>query len=206
MAGALDMLVMGGPVAWVLALLSLLSLSLIGAKALALRGTLAGAALRQRALAQWQSGAREAALTELAGGARSPADRLLLVAMQAEAAGQSRAVTERDLEWRGNAEVTALSRHVRLLELIAMVSPLLGLLGTVVGMIESFQNLALAEGAANAALLASGIWVALLTTAAGLLVAIPSGVAASLFTVRAESVASSIEAAVGAFQSVVDAG
>lgn len=200
------MLVMGGPIAWVLAALSLLSLTLIGAKALALRGTLAGAGLRQRTLDQWLAGARDAAQAELTAGARSPADRLLLTAMQAESAGTPRAVTERDLEWRGNAEVTQLSRHVRLLELIAMISPLLGLLGTVVGMIESFQNLAMAEGAANAALLASGIWVALLTTAAGLLVAIPSAVAASLFTVRAETVAQSIEAAVGAFHTVVDAG
>lgn len=200
------MLVKGGPVAWVLLALSVLSLSVIVARGLALRGTLAGGALRDRAMAAWQAGEPAAAMSDLAAGARSPADRLLLQAMRGEAAGTARAVQERDLEWRGNAEITALGRHIRLLELIAMLSPLIGLLGTVVGMISAFQSLALAEGAANAASLADGIWVALLTTAAGLLVAIPAAVAASLYTVRIETVAQSIEAAVGAFQAGIDAG
>ena len=77
-----------------------------------------------------------------------------------------------------------------------MVSPLLGLLGTVLGMIRSFQDLAAAEGAANASLLAAGIWQALLTTAAGLMVAIPAAIAAGLMSDRVERVAQTIEAAV----------
>lgn len=200
------MLVKGGPVAWVLLALSVLSLAVIVARGMALRGTLAGGGLRDQAIAAWQAGTPDRAIADLAAGARSPADRLLLQAMRGTAAGVPRAVLERDLEWRGNAEVTALSRHIRLLELIAMISPLMGLLGTVLGMIGSFQALALAEGSANAATLADGIWVALLTTAAGLLVAIPAAVAASLFTVRVETVAQSAEAAVGAFQARIDAG
>ena len=54
-----------------------------------------------------------------------------------------------------------------------MIAPLLGLLGTVLGMVQSFQDLSLAQGSANASVLAGGIWLALLTTAAGLVVAIP---------------------------------
>jgi biopolymer transport protein ExbB len=88
-------------------------------------------------------------------------------------------------------------RHIRLLELTAMISPLLGLLGTVLGMIRAFQDLAMAEGAANAAMLADGIWQALLTTAAGLLVAIPAAVAAALLNARVERAGEEIEAAVG---------
>jgi biopolymer transport protein ExbB len=90
-----------------------------------------------------------------------------------------------------------MTRHIRLLELIAMISPLLGLLGTVTGMIQSFQELAAAEGAANASVLAGGIWQALLTTAAGLLVAIPAAVAAALLSGRAEGAAAMIEQSVG---------
>jgi biopolymer transport protein ExbB len=78
-----------------------------------------------------------------------------------------------------------------------MVSPLLGLLGTVLGMIQSFQELEMAQGAANASVLAGGIWQALLTTAAGLLVAIPAAVAAGLFSARIDNAAQSIESAVG---------
>ncbi|WP_338092796.1 MotA/TolQ/ExbB proton channel family protein [Leisingera aquaemixtae] len=86
---------------------------------------------------------------------------------------------------------------IRLLELIAMVAPLLGLLGTVLGMIQSFQELELAQGAANASVLAGGIWQALLTTAAGLMVAIPAAVAAGLFAARIDAAAQAIESAAG---------
>ncbi len=73
---------------------------------------------------------------------------------------------------------------LRTLEVLAVVSPLMGLLGTVLGMIESFQQLELAGGSANAAVLASGIWQALLTTAMGLIVAIPAAIAANLLSSR----------------------
>jgi biopolymer transport protein ExbB len=93
--------------------------------------------------------------------------------------------------------VAQMNSLIRLLELIAMVSPLLGLLGTVLGMIQSFQELELAQGAANASVLAGGIWQALLTTAAGLVVAIPAAIAAGLFAARIDSAAQTIESAVG---------
>jgi len=64
-------------------------------------------------------------------------------------------------------------------------------------MIQSFQELELAQGAANASVLAGGIWQALLTTAAGLLVAIPAAIAAGLFAARIDGAAQLIEGAVG---------
>ena len=78
-----------------------------------------------------------------------------------------------------------------------MISPLLGLLGTVLGMIQAFRDLEMAEGAANAALLAGGIWQALLTTAAGLIVALPAAAGAALLSARAERAANEIEAIIG---------
>jgi biopolymer transport protein ExbB len=111
--------------------------------------------------------------------------------------GATPARAEATAQWQGTREVTTMSRHIRLLELIAMISPLLGLLGTVLGMIQAFQELALAEGAANASLLAAGIWQALLTTAAGLLVAIPAAIAASLLGERVDRAASEMETSVG---------
>ena len=113
---------------------------------------------------------------------------------------------EAELVRRGNAEVEAMSRHIRLLELIAMVSPLLGLLGTVLGMIQSFQELELAQGAANASVLAGGIWQALLTTAAGLVVAIPAAIGATLLSARVDGAAHDIESAVGRFFLLEDTG
>lgn len=66
-----------------------------------------------------------------------------------------------------------LERYLTALGIIASIAPLLGLLGTVVGMIDVFNSLML-EGAGNANVLAGGISTALITTAAGLSVAIPA--------------------------------
>lgn len=200
---AFSLLISGGPIVWLLVALSVLSLTLILTRSVQLRGVVSGAAEREKAISLWASDDRAAALNALP--AQSPADRVLRAAMEAVNAGGRRAGVEPDLEWRGNAEVTQMSRHIRLLELIAMVSPLLGLLGTVLGMISAFQSLAAAEGAANASLLAAGIWTALLTTAAGLMVAIPAAIAASLLTERVDRAAQMIEAAVGQFFAADDA-
>lgn len=72
-------------------------------------------------------------------------------------------------------ELRLLNLRLPVLSLLAGLAPLLGLLGTVIGMIKAFQQVALAQGAVNPSMLASGIWEALLTTGAGLTVAIPAG-------------------------------
>jgi biopolymer transport protein ExbB len=69
----------------------------------------------------------------------------------------------------------------RILDTIAQLAPLLGLLGTVIGMIEAFQALQSAGSQVDPSALAGGIWVALLTTAAGLSVAMPTSIALSWF-------------------------
>jgi len=80
---------------------------------------------------------------------------------------------EKALEAAGQFEANGLSSHVRGLGVIANLAPMLGFLGTVTGMIKAFQAIA-AAGASNPSLVASGISEALLTTAAGLVVGIPS--------------------------------
>lgn len=71
------------------------------------------------------------------------------------------------------AAIDQLNRHMRLLEAIVQAAPMLGLLGTVLGMIDVFEGLASSGGAVDPSNLAEGIWTALMTTAAGLVVAIP---------------------------------
>ena len=186
----------GGPVIAVLGLMSVLSLTLIVVKIVDLWPVTRGADRRDRALRHWQRGERAEAMAAVASGA-APADRLLATAMQDLDAGRTGPRLDADLQRLGNEEVARMNRLVRLLEIIAMTAPLLGLLGTVLGMIQSFQELEMAEGAANASVLAGGIWQALLTTAAGLLVAIPAAVAAGLFAGWIDRGALAIESAVG---------
>ena len=77
------------------------------------------------------------------------------------------------IEERGTREATVLERNVGLLSTIANLTPLLGLLGTVSGMIKTFNAISV-HGIGNPAPLAGGIAEALITTAAGLCVAIPT--------------------------------
>jgi biopolymer transport protein ExbB len=77
------------------------------------------------------------------------------------------------IEDAGIREADKMKRSLRGLSIIAGVCPLLGLLGTVYGMIDAFQRTSSSGGAAKTADLATGIYEALVTTAAGLTVAIP---------------------------------
>ena len=100
----------------------------------------------------------------------SPLARLLLAALRQT--GRPRAVVKEVVEEVGRHEAQLLHRGLRVLELVAVVSPLLGLLGTVWGMIDVFRAIEV-HGVGNAGALAGGIGTALYTTFAGLLVAIP---------------------------------
>lgn len=82
--------------------------------------------------------------------------------------GKSRAEAE------ASASLERLEGGFRLLDSIAQIAPLLGLFGTVLGMIDAFRALQDAGSSVDPSILAGGIWVALLTTAAGLAVAMPT--------------------------------
>lgn len=87
----------------------------------------------------------------------------------------------------GSLELQKLEKHVGGLSFVAQAAPLLGLLGTVLGMVELFMGLQGTQTATvDAALLASGIWKALLTTAAGLTIAVPALAAYSYLNSRTD--------------------
>lgn len=96
-------------------------------------------------------------------------------------------------------EIPKLEKHLGILATIAYVAPLIGLLGTVVGMIQSFRsisdNVNIGGQAASSPHLVRGIWEALITTAVGLTVAIPTYVAYSYFASRVEGIITDMERA-----------
>lgn len=182
----------GGPAMWAIAGLSVLLLALIFwklwrlfvSRAWSRRGT-------EEALALWRAGAHAEA-KEVIRTARGPTARMLETAFAAQSRLSpidARAETIR-IAKRHLAEARA---GLRTFELLAVIAPLLGLLGTVLGMIGAFQELQAAGGAADPATLAGGIWQALLTTAAGMAVAIPASVALSWFEGIAEHLRRDLE-------------
>ncbi len=84
---------------------------------------------------------------------------------------------ESEISRVGTAEMRRLESHMRGLELISTTAPLLGLLGTVMGMVRAFARLAEAGSRVDPAMLADGIWEALITTVGGLMLAIPAMIA-----------------------------
>ena len=83
-------------------------------------------------------------------------------------------------------EVRELSAYLQTLATIGNIAPLLGLLGTIIGMIKAFMVIQQMGGKVNAAVLAGGIWEAMLTTALGLVVALPTMVAHSYLLAKVE--------------------
>ena len=182
----------GGPVMWPLLVLSILAVAVIVWRWLALRAATRNAqplivALRDRLLAHDPMGA--VAACDAHPGAVSNIVRAGLLRL-----GRPREEIELALQDASAHELMILERGLPVLATVAMVAPLLGFLGTVTGMINSFDALA-AVGLNNPSAVASGISEALITTAAGLMIAIPVQMAYNYFVVRVNSSVREMEAA-----------
>lgn len=168
-------LVAGGPAMWTLFVLSVVSTAtVLGRLLVYLRFSPTRAKLSDRIIHSLAEGDDQGARA-LAGKAKQPVDRVtahgLAMAAHLEPGGQA---WMEELERFARERLEDLRAGLRFLELTAAVAPLIGLLGTVFGMIEAFQALESAGSQVDPALLSGGIWEALLTTAAGLVVAIPA--------------------------------
>jgi len=102
------------------------------------------------------------------------------------------AILKEEITNHGRQQVRVLERGLVVLETVAAVSPILGLLGTVVGMIKVFKVISL-QGVGEASALSGGISEALITTAAGLTVAIPTVIFYNFLSQKAENLIMDIE-------------
>ncbi|MDY6856172.1 MAG: MotA/TolQ/ExbB proton channel family protein [Thermodesulfobacteriota bacterium] len=121
---------------------------------------------------------------EIAGGSDSPIGRVLTQAIEVK--DQDRETLETVIAHAMDEEVRGLSRYLQVLATIGNIAPLLGLLGTVLGMIKAFMVIQEMGGKVNASVLAGGIWEAMMTTALGLAVALPTMVAHSYLLSRVD--------------------
>lgn len=187
----------GGPIAVLLGLMSVAALSLVILKIwqfYALR--LGRRRFIGRAIDLHTAGDDEAALSLLTK-TKNPIAR----AMEAAILGLRRTDIEQntvreDVIRIADERLRDLRSHIRALEVIAALSPLLGLLGTVLGMIAVFGDIAGADSRVSPALLSGGIWEALLTTAIGMAVAIPTIVAINWLEGKIEGISADMESAV----------
>nr|WP_274522389.1 MotA/TolQ/ExbB proton channel family protein [Ectothiorhodospira mobilis] len=174
LAGLGSLVEVGGPVVAILLGMSVVALTVILAKLWQFaRLRLGDRRSLDAALDHWEAGRAEAALEVLAG-SRSPAARVVERAMGGCMDAQmSEALLREEVARLAGDWLETLRGQFRTLEVIGSLAPLLGLLGTVLGMISAFQALEAAGSQVDPAVLSGGIWVALSTTAVGLAVAIP---------------------------------
>lgn len=173
----------GGPIVIILLCLSVLSLAIILLKVFQFwRAGLTRRAFIDVAIDKVRSGDRDGAAAVLRK-TRSPVARTLLAGVEGAQNGGN---AEEEIARVGGNELGGLQSYFRWLEVIGNISPLLGLLGTVIGMINAFQQLQLAGNKVDPAILSGGIWVALLTTAVGLAVAIPAIASLNLLESRVD--------------------
>jgi len=149
-----------------------------------------GAGLAEKVAGLLKQGNEQEAL-EAAEKSNSPMGRILVQAI--EARDLDREMLETVLVNATDEEVRSLSSYVQALATIGNVAPLLGLLGTVIGMIKAFMVIQQMGGKVNAAVLAGGIWEAMLTTAFGLSVALPVMVAHSYLVARIDKYESRLQ-------------
>jgi len=171
--GIIDFLQVGGPVVWILMVFSVVALTIVLLK-LWQFSSLRAESLKtsQLALDEWRSGSAEKSLEKL--DEKRPIDALVGYTMRALlSANISADLIREEAERRAMNQLSQLRSYLRPLEIIATLSPLLGLLGTVLGMITAFQQMEGAGSQVDPSVLSGGIWQALLTTAVGLAVAIP---------------------------------
>ncbi|MDU8913694.1 MotA/TolQ/ExbB proton channel family protein [Aestuariicoccus sp. MJ-SS9] len=182
----------GGPALWAIAALSVTTLALVLWKVWRLwRMGAWRAAPAEAAVTRWTDGARAEAIAALSGrtGLRA---RVLRVAMT-ERTARDEATAREETARAARAALHEARGGLRALDLIVTIAPLIGLMGTVLGMIDAFQALQASGSRADPAALAGGIWEALLTTAAGMGVAIPASMALSWFDSVADRLAHDLE-------------
>lgn len=174
-----DFLSVGGPVVWILLAMSVAAVAIIVLKLWQFvtakpeeEGNL------EETLSLWRNGDRQTAIdhldTEL-----FVSDVMRFTMRRLNSGDVDEEVLKEELERRAILQISSLRSLLPALETIGTLSPLLGLLGTVLGMISAFQSMEAAGAQVDPSVLSGGIWQALITTALGLSVAIPALIAHS---------------------------
>ncbi len=194
--GITEVFAIGGPVVVVLSFMSVVVLTITIVKLWQFRSVRIGdRKTARRAIKLYKSGRLREAL-ELLQGSPNPTAGALLRAIRGQRLHMPEAKVREELSRFAGDVFTELRSWFRPLEVIASLAPLLGLLGTVMGMIEAFQQLEAAGNQVNPSILSGGIWEALLTTAVGLTVAIPTIIVLNWLERKVDRLAAEMESVV----------
>ncbi len=177
----------GGAVVYILVGLSLFATTLVILKCAQIIWCRIGSGGKQHAISLWLNGEHDKAYALVSKSANPTKITMSHLMRGLQTSPADKTLLREDVERIALKNLAGASSLMRPMEAIVQIAPLLGLFGTVLGMIEAFQTLQSAGSEADPAALAGGIWVALLTTAVGLGLAIPLAFIVSWFEGRIES-------------------
>lgn len=184
-SGVGELVDIGGPIVALLLVLSVVALTIALVKFWQFARFGVGRWRLDAVIRQWCSRQDDGA-ADRAALLPGPVAAMVARAMTGLQSGEAEVHVREEIELSADETVSALRSYLRALEAIAQAAPLLGLLGTVLGMIDAFKVLEASGGDVDPAGLAGGIWVALMTTAVGLAVAIPTALALHWFDGRVD--------------------
>jgi len=189
----LDYMQKGGPLMWLLLFCSVLAGAVFLERALYFHRVTLVLGEFLRGLAELIRHKRWSEAQVECAGNPTPVTRVLHAAVLRHSA--PRAELKEIVQEAGQLEVPRLEKNFGLLAGLGLISPLLGLLGTVTGMIEVFSNISAQSGLTSSTDLAGGLYQSLLTTAMGLIVAIPCAIAYSYLSARVNALLHDMERA-----------
>ena len=187
----LDFMQKGGPVMWFILVCSVLGSAVFLERLIYFHRISVRVGEFMRGLANLIHGRRYQEAQMEAAATKGPVQRVVHAAIIRHSA--ARTELKDIVEEAGQLEVPRLERRLGMLASLAFLTPLLGLLGTVAGLIETFQGMT--AGPTSSADIGNGIYQALITTAAGLAVCIPCAMAYAYLSARANAVIHDMERA-----------
>ena len=189
----LELVQKGGPLVWLILLCSITALGVFSERLLSLHRSSLHTGDFLRGLANLLRRGNYAEALQECAGSPGPVPRVLHAVILKH--GSPRAELREIAQEAGQLEIPRLERNLALLGTIAYATPLIGLLGTVLGLLNAFQQISAHGGYATASEIAGGVYESLLTSAAALAVAIPAFVAHSYLSARVNAVLHDIERA-----------
>ncbi len=189
----IDYLQKGGPLMWVLLGLSILSGGVFLERILFLNQITIPVADFLRGLSNLIREKRWAEAQIECAAVPAPVTRVLHAAVLRH--NQPREELRAIVQDAGQLEVSRLERRINILSAASVIAPLIGLLGTVLGMLDATTDLAAAGGGSSTAEMADGIFQSLLTTAGGLMVAVPCALPSASLSARVDGILRAMERA-----------
>jgi biopolymer transport protein ExbB len=189
----LDLMSKGGPVMWFILVCSVLGSAVFFERVLYFHRISVRVGDFMRGLANLIRGRRYAEAQMEAAATNGPVQRVVHSAIIHHSA--SRQELKDIVQEAGQLEVPKLERRLAFLATLAFITPLLGLLGTVAGLIEAFQSMTNTSGLTSSVEISNGIYQALITTAAGLAVCIPCAMAYAYLSARVRAMMHDMERA-----------